>query len=102
VRARIVSSRHGLLGEWKCHHTKLETNVAKISVTPGETIDFIIDPLSNDNSDSTGWAPSIQTDDPRLAWNATSDFEPPNAAPLTRFALYAQALMMTNEFMFVD
>ena len=102
VRARIVSSRFGLLGEWTVHHTKLSTNVAEIEVQKGDLIDFIVDPISNDGYDAFSWSPRIRSVRNPHAWDAASGFSGPTGPAIKRLALYAQALMMTNEFMFVD
>ncbi|RYG24593.1 DUF1553 domain-containing protein, partial [bacterium] len=100
VRARIVSSRTGLLGEWSVLKGEAKTEVASVNVQKGETIDFIVDPIGNDAFDSFVWAPTIRG--PKETWDAAANFGPPPPAPLSRLTLYAQALMMTNEFMFVD
>lgn len=102
VRARIVSSRTGLAGEWIAHQRTVPTNVASIVVQKGDTIDFMVDPITHDSSDGYGWAPTIRTTDGKASWSADADFGPPPPPAPTRLALYAQALMMTNEFLFID
>ena len=100
VRARVVSSRTGLLGEWRAHHGEARTEVKTVRVMKGETLDFVVDPLAGDNSDGYGWAPTITGD--KGTWSAESGFAAPPPPPLSRLALYAQALLMTDEFLFVD
>jgi hypothetical protein len=102
VRARIVSSRTGLVGEWFVHHGEAKTTTASITVNRGDTLDFVVDPMANDGFDSFQWAPTIRTADGAQTWDAAANFSAPPPPPLTRLTLYAQALMMTNEFMFVD
>ncbi|CAN5508770.1 PSD1 and planctomycete cytochrome C domain-containing protein [soil metagenome] len=102
VRARVVSRRAGLLGEWKAHNGEAKTDLASVKVQKGDTLDFIVDPLDGDNSDSFAWSPILASTDGKGLWNAAADFSSPPHAPLTRIALYAQALLMTNEFLFVD
>jgi mono/diheme cytochrome c family protein len=102
VRGRIVPGSGGLLGEWIVHNGKADTSVAEVNVTTGETIDFIVDCRENDGYDSFAWAPAVHRLDQDGDWNATGDFEAPPQPPLTAIELYAQALMMTNEFMFID
>lgn len=102
VRARIISSREGLLGEWMVHNSSAQTDLATVTVQNGDTIDFMIDPMTSDNSDATNWSPKIFSTDGKQAWDAKANFSPPPAEPMTRLALYAQALMMTNEFLFID
>ncbi len=107
VRARIVSSRTGLAGEWRAHHSQQKTTVSSLTVKKGDTIDFVVDPLTNDGYDAFSWSPKISSSNgssPNASptWEASAQFSGPPGPPLTRLAMYAQALMMTNEFMFVD
>lgn len=101
VRGRIVSSRSGILGEWQVFHSQAKTEIASVSVQKGDTIDFVVDPKTNDGYDSFSWAPTIQSISGSDSW-AASEVSPPGAQVLTRLVLYTQALMMTNEFMFID
>ncbi|RYG34618.1 DUF1553 domain-containing protein, partial [bacterium] len=102
VRARIVSNRAGFLGEWGAHNGQTKTELKSVGVTKGEILDFIVDPVGGDNSDGFNWVPVLRTVDGKQEWNALANFGPPAGGHLSRLALYAQALMMTNEFMFVD
>lgn len=130
VQAWIVSSRLGELGAWTVQDAFAETTVARVMVKAGDTIDFIVDCRENPESDSFTWAPVVRlVDDGRqpaaavaaasaalpagagpnagatLEWNANTDFqgpipEPPK--PLDAWEKYAQVLLLTNEFAFVD
>lgn len=102
VRARIVSSRTGLLGEWTAHGSEVKAVVANVAVKKGDTLDFVVDPIGGAAFDSFNWSPTIQVSGDRLAWSAKKDFGGPPPTPLTRFEQYAQALLLTNEFLFVD
>lgn len=102
VRGRIVSSRSGLLGEWSVHNGRATTNVASVDVREGDTLDFVLDCVANDAYDSFQWSPTIRRIDGKDTWSAAAEFGPPPPPPLSRIAVYAQALMMTNEFMFID
>jgi hypothetical protein len=102
IHASIVSNRSGLLGEWDVHNRETKTAVKKIEVKKGETIDFVVDPKSSDSYDAFTWSPVIHSLGGPEKWDASHDFGPPNGPALTRLILYTQALMMTNEFMFVD
>jgi hypothetical protein len=66
----------------------------------------VVDCRTTENTDAFLWAPSVvQTGAGRVAWRAERDFSgptPPVAAPLNRWQRYAQALLMTNEFIYVD
>ncbi|HEY3779727.1 MAG TPA: PSD1 and planctomycete cytochrome C domain-containing protein [Fimbriimonadaceae bacterium] len=102
VKARIISSRTGLLGEWTAHNSQAATDVSNVQVQKGDTIDFVLDPMSNDTYDAFTWVPSIRSLDGKESWSAATNFGPPAGPDLNRITLYIQALMMTNEFMFVD
>lgn len=60
VRGRVVTSRgaadgSGLLAEWKSYNAPVETTVASVAVETGDTIDFIVDCLEHNTSDSFQW-----------------------------------------------
>ena len=101
MHARLVSSRSGLLGEWTVQNGKAETKVGPIEVTPGETLDFMVDPIASDAFDGFSWPVTVRST-AVATWDSVAGFGPPAPKPLSRLGLYVQALMMTNEFMFVD
>jgi hypothetical protein len=108
VRARIVFSRGGKLGEWTVHNGEAKTEVADVVVKKGDTIDFVVDPITNEGFDSFTWAPTLSETVSKngqsvtTTWSAAQAFRGPLPPPLTRTEQYAQALLMTNEFLFVD
>jgi len=108
VRARIVSSRTGLLGSWDAYTSKMATNIDRLQVQRGEFIDFVLDCKTSLDSDSYRWAPAIRALNPtstelrHSSWNARVDFHGPEPTPLTRWESYAQALLLSNEFLYVD
>jgi hypothetical protein len=109
VRGRIVSSRAGLLGEWMLHNSKATTNVERIEVKRGDTIDFIADMRGDYGYDSFTWAPRVTfltttAGGARSEWKAKEDFAGPmqKIQPLTRLQELAQVLLLSNEFIFVD
>jgi hypothetical protein len=108
VRARVISSEAGKLGEWIVHNGKATTNVERVEVKRGDTIDFVADLRANVDSDSFTWAETIRyiTSDGQDGerWNAKANFAGPRKEfkPLTPWERYAQALLLSNELMFVD
>ncbi len=104
LELRIVSSRSGSLGTWTIQNSSAETKVEKIALQKGDTLDFVASPRTSDNSDSFGWVVSIVM--PKgPSWSSLTQFSaPPGPAPasLSSWARYAQALLMSNEFYFVD
>ena len=108
VRARIVSSGLGKAGEWIVHNSKATTNVERVEVKRGDTIDFIADLRASVDSDSFTWTTTVRYatggDADGEKWNAKADFTGPRKEfkPLTPWERYAQALLLSNESMFVD
>ncbi|MCA9120150.1 MAG: PSD1 domain-containing protein [Planctomycetaceae bacterium] len=105
VRAFLVSSRSGQLGAAKVHQSTAHLNVEVISVSKGETIDFIVDIDSVLNSDQFLWKATIteagEADVPTV-WDSVADF-PTNAVDrLEPLEQLAQVLFCSNEFLFVD
>ncbi len=99
VRGRVVLNGR-LLGEWKVHHGEARTEFDAVRLRRGDTLDFVLDPIGGDDSDSFNWSPTIRAGG--KTWDASAGFGPPPAPPLSRLTLYAQALLMTDEFLFVD
>jgi hypothetical protein len=70
-------------------------------VKKGDTIDFIVDGRNDPESDDFSWAPKITSED-KKSWSATADFRGPQPERLNAWEQYAQVLLQTNEFAFVD
>jgi hypothetical protein len=113
VLARIVSGRQGELASFAVRRGEAETRLSGIEVKAGETIDFLVECRGDEGWDSFEWAPVVRLTERNAAtagaapreWNAQADFAgPPGAAarPLDPWEKYAQVLLLTNEFMFVD
>ena len=74
-------------------------------VEAGEAIDFVLDCIDSPNHDSFRWAPTVlveAADGAVARWDARADFTGPSPAPPTAEEQYAQALLMTNEFLYID
>jgi hypothetical protein len=111
IHAAIVSARHGVLGQWNLHNLRTKTDFERLKVEKGDTIDFIVDLRGGLNSDDFLWAPVIKWLPESTAkydkseWDAKKEFAgPPEVppAPLQPWESFAQALLMANEFVFVD
>ncbi|MEX2381664.1 MAG: DUF1553 domain-containing protein [Opitutales bacterium] len=114
IRARIISTGSGLLGEWILFNNTKSVDLEEIDVRAGETIDFVADGRSNPNHDSFQWAPVIEmTASPanrtgeyarKRSWSAQTDFSGPQepVLALEPWEQYAQVLLLSNEFFFVD
>ena len=55
VRGRIVSSRTGSLGAWQAHNNMTQMTLKDVVIEPGETIDFVVECLEHETSDSFLW-----------------------------------------------
>ncbi|MFN0218436.1 MAG: PSD1 and planctomycete cytochrome C domain-containing protein, partial [Hyphomicrobium sp.] len=60
VRARVVSSRKGELGQWLAFHTNAPTKLNRVEVKRGDTLDFVADCRHDENTDSFQWAPTVR------------------------------------------
>ena len=100
VRGRIVSSRAGEIASWSVNGSSAQTQINGVQVEPGDTIDFIVDGRIDHENDGFTWAPVIKLD--AQTWSSAEDFSGPKARPLDVWARYAQVLISTNEFAFVD
>ena len=81
VRSRVVSSRSGLVGEWTAKNGSIETPVARVEVREGDTLDFITDAITNENSDSFNWPIQLRLFDTSgtelNTWNSQANFHGP-------------------------
>jgi hypothetical protein len=110
IRAFISHSGRGLLRSAKVHHSAEALNVEAIAMKAGETLDFVVDIAGGLNSDQFLWAPKIAAvgtggtgaDPESLMWDAHNEFKGPVVVTLNAWEQLAQALMLTNEFLFVD
>ena len=108
VRARVVSSRNGLLGSWNAKKGGAQTNVDRVAVKKGDTLDFVLDCVTEPSFDSYNWEPAIRvlsvgsSTIRQKSWNARAEFHGPEQPTLTPWESYVQALLLSNEFLYVD
>jgi hypothetical protein len=113
IKAKIVSSRHGVLKEWTLHNTSTNADIASIEVKKGDTLDFYVSIAVTLNSNDFQWSPTIEALGKEFVdangygkeWNAKKEFAGmPTATgkPMTPIEKFAQVLLLSNEFMFVD
>jgi hypothetical protein len=103
IVVRVVSSRSGELFKSEVAPTKtVDVKLDQLEVEKGDTIDFLVDLRDNLDSDSFVWHPVIHG---KQNWDAKAQFAgppPPVAPELKPWEQYAQVLLETNEFVFVD
>ncbi|MBM3847975.1 MAG: hypothetical protein FJ405_17025 [Verrucomicrobia bacterium] len=115
VRGRVVSSGAGVVGEWVVLNSSTNAEVQNLKVRKGDTVDFVADCRSDESFDTYEWAPRIRYTkeslkekggaEVRTRWVAKDDFagpQPPKSVTAEPWDLYAQALLLSNEFFFVD
>ena len=111
IRGWIVSGRRGVVASWTLAGLQATTGIEQLDVERGETIDFVVDARGDYEADNFTWAPVIEetlTAEQKKSgmaarrWSAEDDFRLPAEKPLDALEQYAQVLLMTNEFAFVD
>ncbi|MFA6545562.1 MAG: PSD1 and planctomycete cytochrome C domain-containing protein [Limisphaerales bacterium] len=108
IRAFIGHSRHGLLRSTTLHHATAVLNVEAMTMSAGDTLDFVVDIRDGLNSDQFLWSPKIVSATGTgsggevPSWDAQKDFVGPTGASLGLWQQLAQTLMLTNEFVFAD
>ena len=103
VRGVVLSRGKGIIGEWVAFKEKeAATNISSHPMKKGEILDFVLDMQENPSCDSYRWRFTINALDGKGSWDSQSSFSSPPEASLKPWDQLAQALLLTNEFMFVD
>jgi hypothetical protein len=107
VRARIIVNGSGKVAEEIVYNRKAELIVKELTVATGDTIDFMVDCMTDSENDGFQWAPVITLKAPGSApmqqvWDASKDFAGPAPLSLNAWEKLAQVLLQTSEFAFVD
>jgi hypothetical protein len=89
----------------------VHTRIARVDVKAGDVIDFVVDCRAEQTYDSFTWVQIIERIDdskpPKVlaVWDANKQFSGGHKAKtdqLSPWEQYAQALLLSNEFLFVD
>ncbi|MEZ6033589.1 MAG: PSD1 and planctomycete cytochrome C domain-containing protein [Planctomycetaceae bacterium] len=106
VRCRIVSPTRGVLADNIAQNSTATANVEAFDMRGGTFIDFVVDCRAGESHDSFASAITITQSaggNIQRTWNSETDFrDKPAEAPLSPWAQLVQALLLTNEFIFVD
>ena len=106
IRGRIVASTGKILADAVAHNSNLSVDVTDFELQPGEWIDFVADCRTNSSFDSFTWRIQLtQTANGNIlqTWNSEQDFGREQSQPLLdAWSQLAQAVLLTNEFAFVD
>ena len=104
VIARIVSGRQGQLAELLVKpKSEAAPPLERIELKAGDTLDFVVESRGDENSDGFEWQVSMRSND-GAEFDSKKQFAgpPPKIEPFTSWEKYAQVLLETNEFVFVD
>jgi Protein of unknown function (DUF1553)/Protein of unknown function (DUF1549)/Planctomycete cytochrome C len=102
VRATVVLNASKTIQSWTAHDKKLSTKLEWIDVSQGDTLDMVVDCMESPNHDSFGWSAQVRFQDEQGSSNSVDHFSGRQPTPSTAWHQLAQALLMTNEFCFVD
>ncbi|HAM71818.1 MAG TPA: hypothetical protein DCM86_09265, partial [Verrucomicrobiales bacterium] len=113
IRSRVISSREGRLGEWVAAHSRTNTPIDRIRLKAGDVLDLVTDCRGNEGYDTFQWRVTLKYTKAdggadaagRTTWQTKEDFggpTAPKAKPLGGWEKYAQALLLSNELVFVD
>ncbi|WP_231603735.1 PSD1 and planctomycete cytochrome C domain-containing protein [Neorhodopirellula pilleata] len=117
VNGRIKHSRDkgdGVIAAVRCNDVfetfqvcqgEAQTLIKQIPVQAGDAIDFIVAPGETTTADSYTWMNLVVGVKGNLAgqtWRSNTDFAAPPPPALTPLAQLAQALLLTNEFLYLD
>jgi len=106
VRCRIVMSGRGVMSDATAHNSTQWQSIPPFDVKAGQQIDFVVDCRTNETHDSFQSKITImQSVNKKVQrnWKSEDDF-PDSAEPgrMDAWSQMAQALLLTNEFIFVD
>jgi hypothetical protein len=100
IHVRIARNGKETLTEQTVNNNKVDLTVKELAVKKGDAIDFTVDCVKTAETDAFEWAPVIKAGD--HVWDAKKDFAGPAPLRLSPWEKYAQVLLQTNEFAFVD
>ncbi len=105
IRVKVATTKAGVIHDQVLvpAKDKMAVNLAEVKIAKNECLYFIVDPHENDSSfDSIRWNPQITDLSgtwPR--WGMAESFSGPTT-PASTWGAYAQALLNTNRFLFID
>ncbi len=104
----INSSTQGQLWTGTAFNGRAPFRVTDIPVQAGDTLDFVVAAGPTEGFDGYGlspkvvWIPTGGGETNKKEWQARRTFLAPAPQPLDPVGRFAQVLMLTNEFLFVD
>lgn len=105
VRVKVATTAAGVIFDKILDPAKgrLEVSIPELTVASNESVYLIIDPHEKNSSfDSVRWNPEISDLDNKWPkWELAESFSGP-ATPTSSWGAYAQALLNTNRFLFIE
>ena len=99
VTARLIGPHQNPLGAWNAEPGQtISVRVEDVAIEAGQELRFVVESRGDASFDSFHWAPRI-SDARGLLADAAADFSGPGLAPLAQLA---QALVLSNEFFYLD
>lgn len=106
VRMRVVAGAQKIMADVVAYNATVPLSVEPLDVKIGSTVDFVVDCRMNDSYDSfksTLIITQMVGGKVHRVWKSEDDFrDQPGSTRLDAWAQLAQALLLTNEFVFVD
>ncbi len=90
---------------WTVFNSEANTKTESFQVAKGDFIDLVVEAGKTSTSDAFNWPANIEIDfdgESSTKWSSQEGFKPPPPAMLDGWEQLAQALMLTNEFIYID
>jgi Protein of unknown function (DUF1553)/Protein of unknown function (DUF1549)/Planctomycete cytochrome C len=90
---------------WTVFNSDAVTKTDSFQVAKGDFIDLVVESGRSSSSDAFTWTTDIEIDfdgESSTKWSSQEGFKPPLPAMLDGWEQLAQALMLTNEFIYID
>lgn len=101
VRGSLLIDQRSI-EEWSVHQSA-ERTFAKVQIEAGTQIDFVVDSRGNESFDSFNWRVKIAyVNRQGESFDSEKQFSSERVKPITPWAQVIQALLASNELMFVD
>lgn len=104
VRLTIHCHRTGALGSWVAANAHVDFETPPLQTRPGDVIDWIVDRRTSTNHDSfqIQFTTTEQLQGREIRQESVASFSGPQAEPLDVWGRLAQALLLSNELLFVE
>lgn len=98
----LVDGAHEL-GQWTAFNSEAKTETSLMMVQAGQTVEFVTDCIGGPAHDSFRWQIRLRYQDGnRESFQSEKELPAPPKHPLNNWQQLAQALLVSNEFAFVD